>query len=221
MLCVLDDGSRYGEWLRLRADVTVIGRSEGDVRIPHDAAISARHAQIIRQRGPQGYRWVLADLQSTNGTFVRVGSTYLRHENEILVGGGCYRFEAGSASAPAANSPEAPPQSTRPWSGVVPPVRSLVPSLVEVSPAGPLNRIPLTLPEYWIGRDAEACAIARPDDILAGARHARLYRDAKGQWHVENNKSVNGLWLRIVEPVVLNVACQFRLGEQQFIFRGA
>ena len=75
MLCVLDDGKLDGEWLRLRADRTVIGRTDGDVRIPHDGLISGRHAEIVRQRVPNGYRWLLADLQSTNGTFVRIGST--------------------------------------------------------------------------------------------------------------------------------------------------
>jgi pSer/pThr/pTyr-binding forkhead associated (FHA) protein len=218
LLCVLDDGRADGEWVRLRADVTVIGRTEGDVRIPHDAAISGQHAQLVRQRCPQGYRWALVDLRSTNGTFVRIGSTILRNENEWIIGSGRYRFEAGAPPAPAVDAPGAPPQTTQAWSGAVP-VRSLVPSLVEMSPAGPVNRVALTLPEYWIGRDAKTCAIARPDDVLVNARHARLYRDPKGQWHIENNKSLNGLWLRIMEPMPLGTACQFRVGEQRFIFR--
>lgn len=217
MLCVLDDGKLEGEWVRLRADQTVIGRTEGDVRIPHDGLLSGRHAQLVRQRTANGYRWTLVDLQSTNGTFVRIGSTLLRHENEVIIGGGRYRFEAAGA-APALDVPGAPAQSTQAWSGT--PVRALVPSLVEITPAGPVNRLALTLSEYWIGRDAKTCAIARPDDVLVNGRHARLHRDAKGQWHIENNKSLNGLWLRIMEPMPLGSACQFRLGEQRFIFRG-
>ena len=100
LLCVLDDGRSDGEWVRLRADVTVIGRIEGDVRIPHDGLISGRHAELVRQHGPSGYRWVLVDLQSTNGTFVRIGSSVLRNENEVIIGSGRYRFEAGAAPAP-------------------------------------------------------------------------------------------------------------------------
>jgi pSer/pThr/pTyr-binding forkhead associated (FHA) protein len=219
LLCVLDDGQSDGEWVRLRADATVIGRTDGDIRLPHDGLVSGRHAQVIRQRGPNGYRWALVDLQSTNGTFVRVGSTILRHENEVLIGSGRYRFEAGVPPVlPPPEAPGAAPQTTQAWSGAAP-VRSLVPSLVELSPAGPVQRFTLTLPEYWIGRDARTCALARPDDVLVSARHARLYRDAKGQWHVENNKSLNGLWLRIVEPMPLGGACQFRVGEQRFLFR--
>jgi pSer/pThr/pTyr-binding forkhead associated (FHA) protein len=216
LLCVLDDGKPDGEWVRLRADRTVLGRAEGDVRIPHDGLISGRHAEIVRQRAAKGYRWFLVDLQSTNGTFVRIGSTPLRHESELLIGAGRYRFEAGAAPDPAAAS-EAPTQTTRAWSNQ--PMGALVPSLAEVTPAGPVQRFPLTLPEYWVGRDAQRCAIARPDDALTNARHARLYRDGKGQWHAENNKSLNGLWLRVTEPMPLGSACRFRLGEQQFIFR--
>ncbi len=217
LLCVLDDGMPDGEWVRLRADVLTIGRSDGEVRIPHDGLLSGRHAQIIRQRGHNNCRWLLADLQSTNGTFVRIGSSVLRHESEVIVGSGRYRFEVAAGAAPAAAPAGTPPQTTQAWTGA--PVRSLVPALVEITPAGPANRFPLSLPEYWIGRDARTCAIARPDDTLADARHARLYRDPKGQWHLENNKSLNGLWLRITEPMPLGNACQFRLGEQRFLFR--
>jgi hypothetical protein len=97
-------------------------------------------------------------------------------------------------------------------------MRGLVSSWVELGPAGPVNRVALTLAEYWIGRDV-TCAIARPDDVLLNARHARLYRDEKGQWHLENNRSINGLWLRTTAAMPLTRACQFRLGEQVFIFR--
>jgi pSer/pThr/pTyr-binding forkhead associated (FHA) protein len=219
LLCVLDDGKLDGEWVRLRADRVVIGRTEGDVRIPHDGLISGRHAEIVRERRSQGPRWLLTDLQSTNGTFVRIGSTPLRHGNELLIGAGRYRFEVGAVPADAGPpaAPGAPLPATQAWS--TQPLQGLVPSLVEVSPAGPVQRFSLTLPEYWIGRDPQNCAIARPDDFLVNTRHARLYRDAKGHWHIENNKSLNGLWLRIVEPMPLGSACRFRLGEQQFIFR--
>lgn len=216
LLCVLDDGKTDGEWVRLRAERTVIGRTDGEVRIPHDGAISGQHAELVRQRIGNGFRWSLVDLKSTNGTYVRIGSSILRHENEFLIGAGRYRFEAAS-SAIAPSPTGTPMQTTQPWSGA--PIHAFVPSLVELGPAGPLHRINLTLPEYWIGRDAKSCPIARSDDVLVNARHARLYRDAKGQWHIENNKSLNGLWLRIVEPMPLGSACQFRMGEQRFIFR--
>jgi hypothetical protein len=53
---------------------------------------------------------------------------------------------------------------------------------------------------------------------LVNSRHARSYRHAKNQWHVENNKSRNGLWVRI-DQIPLTASCQFQLREQRFILR--
>jgi hypothetical protein len=217
LLCVLDDGKQDGEWFRLRADRTVIGRAGADVCVPHDVLMSAQHAEIVRQQAPGGWRWLLADLQSTNGTFVRIGSSVLAHDNEFLVGAGRYRFEGGPGAA-AVQPPGPANESTQAWFS--PSVHPLVPSLVELSPAGPVHRFALTLPEYWLGRDP-SCAVARPDDPLVSPRHARLFRDTTGRWHVENNKSANGLWLAVKKGIPLSGACQFRLGEQRFLFRVA
>jgi pSer/pThr/pTyr-binding forkhead associated (FHA) protein len=214
LLCILDDGKPDGEWVRLRADRTVIGRSEGHVLIPHDGLVSGQHAEIVRQATEHGYRWVLLDLESTNGSFVRVHGTILRDNNELLIGGGRYRFENAPAAPVAVD--EGPALSTKAWTES--PVRSLLPSLVEVLVTGPGKRFPLAQPEYWIGRDAAACAIARPDDLLVSPRHARLHRNSKNQWHIESNKAPNGVWLRIDE-ITLGKACQIRLGEQKFLFR--
>lgn len=216
LLVILDDGKSDGEVVRLRADRTVIGRSEGDVIIPHDAQISGKHAEIVRERSAGGYRWILRDLGSTNGTLVRIGSTILRHDNELVVGSGRYRFEAAGEAAAAAPPAGTPTATTYAWGGS--PVQALAPSLVEMAPAGPVQRYLLTAAEYWIGRDAAACGIARPDDPYASPKHARLFRDAKGQWHAENTKSVNGLWLRM-DQITLARPCQLRLGEQQFLFK--
>ncbi|HZU37750.1 MAG TPA: FHA domain-containing protein [Gemmataceae bacterium] len=215
LLTVLDDGRTDGEVFRLRADHTVIGRTEGDIRIPHDFQISARHAEIARQKTSDGYRWLLVDLKSTNGTFVRIGNTVLHAGNEILIGSGRYCFEGGAAVSEAPEDAGGQP-TTQAWKGN--PVRSLVPSLVELAPSGPVQRHLLTLPEYWIGRDGTACAIARPDDTLVSPRHARLFRNPRGQWVAENKGSLNGLWLRVTQ-MSLNRACQLRVGEQRFLFR--
>ena len=45
-----------------------------------------------------------------------------------------------------------------------------------------------------------------------------VQRQPKGLWRIENNKTVNGLWLR-VDHITLTGSCQFRLGEQRFLFR--
>ena len=53
LLIALDDGKGDGEVVRLRTDRFVIGRTEGDLLIPHDQQISGRHVEITRQRAEQ------------------------------------------------------------------------------------------------------------------------------------------------------------------------
>src|SRR5262249_10934848 len=181
-----------GEWVRLRGERYVIGRSEGDIRIPDDGLMSARHAELSRQRLPTGVRWALHDLNSTNGTFVRIGGTPLVPGQQLLVGHTHLRLEAG----PAAGDGPAPT------------------ALVGVGRSA--RRFPLAEKVVWIGRDP-ACGVCLADDPCVSPKHARLSRDRKGRWRVENNKSRNGLWLRI-EQITLDTACQFQLGEQRFVF---
>jgi hypothetical protein len=215
LLCILDDGKQEGEWVRLRAARTSIGRSEGDVRIPHDVQMSARHAEIIREQTATGWRWLLQDAGSTNGTFVRVGNTILRNLSELRIGQGRYRFESAMSTPNAAMAVEIAAATQLPQPAAI---GSLVPSLVEIAAAGPQQRFRLTLPEYWFGRDPAQAGIVRADDPFVDARHARFFRDKSGHWQVSNNDSINGLWLRI-KTIPLDKACQFLLGEQRFIFR--
>jgi hypothetical protein len=215
MLCILDDGKQQdGEWARLRAERTLIGRTDGEVRIPHDVQMSARHAEVVREQTTTGWRWLLVDVGSTNGTFVRIGNTVLRNGNELIIGQGRYRFESGLA-APAKGTAAAETSGVTqiPQSAV-----GLVPALVEITPAGPGQRFGLSQPEYWFGSDPQTATLVRGDDHFVDAQHARFFRDKSGQWHVANNASVNGLWLRI-KTIALDKACQFRLGEQRFLFR--
>jgi pSer/pThr/pTyr-binding forkhead associated (FHA) protein len=213
MLCILDDGCESGEWRRLRADRTVIGRVEGDVIVPHDSMISSRHAEISRQHEQGRYRWYLADLNSTNGVFLRVGGAILKPGQQFLIGGRVYRFDM-----PAEESPqeEEKPAGTRGWQSVAP--TNLFPTLVEVEYKGDGRRFTLEKNEIWIGRDPGACSLHVPDDPFMSPRHARVYRDTQGRWHVENARSRNGTWVRI-EKFPLDADCQFQLGEQRFLFK--
>jgi hypothetical protein len=47
VLTVCDDGKLEGESIRIRDARFVIGRTEGDLRIPIDARISSRHAKSL------------------------------------------------------------------------------------------------------------------------------------------------------------------------------
>src|SRR5262249_32438237 len=95
LLIVLDDGRDDGETIRIRTDRFVIGRTDGDLRIGHDGLMSARHAELSRTASDGGSQWVLTDLGSTNGTFVRVGNALLKSGYEFILGRSRYRFECG------------------------------------------------------------------------------------------------------------------------------
>ena len=216
LLNVLDDGKSEGECHRLRNERYVLGRSEGDILIGHDNMISSRHAELVRLREDEGYRWYLQDLESSNGTFVRIGGGRLTDQAELILGRGHYRFEAGAATENKDAQAAPPRHSTDAWQAE--PLRTAIPAFAELSPAGTVKRHPLMLAEYWIGRNHVQCAISRPHDMWMNPRHARLYRNAKGIWHIENHHSLNGVWLR-VDRIGLDNYCQFRLGEQVFMFR--
>lgn len=216
LLIVLDDGRDDGETIRIRGDRFVIGRSDGDLRIGHDAIMSARHAELSRAVGDAGPQWVLTDLDSTNGTFVRIGNALLKSGHEFILGRSRYRFDSGRADEAPAPPPNTPAGATRSWI----PERDAagLPSLIELATANDGPRVPLTKSEYWIGRDARTCAIVPRGDPYVCPRHARVYRDEKNRWHLANHHSVNGVWLR-VEKMQLDRGCQFLLGEQRFLFR--
>src|SRR5438309_4733946 len=137
----------------------------------------------MRERTAGGFRWVLKDLSSTNGTYVRVGGTVLVDQAEFIVGRGRYRFEAGTVGqGTTTDAPGLLAGGTVAWGNDS--NRSIVSTVVEIVPAGNGQRLALSQTEYWIGRDPKCCALARPDDLLVNTRHARLYGDPKGLWRI-------------------------------------
>ena len=70
-------------------DRFVIGREAGDLRVADDPYLSGEHVSVRRV----GARYVLSDLDSSNGTFIRIRSEVeLRPGDEILIGGQVFRF---------------------------------------------------------------------------------------------------------------------------------
>jgi pSer/pThr/pTyr-binding forkhead associated (FHA) protein len=215
VLTVFDDGKSEGEVLRLRADRFVIGRSEGDFLIPHDTLISARHLEITRHRVGEQYRWVLTDLQTKNGLFIRVSRIAMADGAEFLAGKGRYRFEASRSTQPNTVDylpADAQRGSTQPHGADADALTN--PALVELADEKVLSRLPLTKAEYWIGRDP-VCSICRAGDPFVEPRHVRLLREANGAWQAQNNKSPNGLWYRVPQITVTDT-CLFQIGEQRF-----
>lgn len=218
-LTVFDDGKTEGEMIRVRSGRFIIGRTEGDLLIPHDELISTRHVEITRQQLVGGYRWVITDLQSTNGLFIRVSRTNLANGSEFLVGSGRYRFDApeGDPVETVDHLPSAPgiSGSTRGWEQKAP--LSSPPALAELVPGGIGNRIVLVRPEYWIGTDS-SCDMCRPSDPFCELKHVRVSRNSKGGWQAVHHKTLNGLWYRVSQTTVESTV-SFLIGEQRFRLR--
>jgi pSer/pThr/pTyr-binding forkhead associated (FHA) protein len=218
VLTVCDDGKLDGEVIRIRDQRFVVGRTEGDLKIPIDGRISSRHVEITLQTVGGLHRWVVTDLQSTHGMFVRVSRTVLADRAEFLVGNGRYRFDSPQALADATVAQVADPAvsgATQGWAGSPSPFRP--PAVTELIGNEMGNRMPLVKPQYWIGADP-TCSICRPDDPFCEPRHVRLFRSPNGSWYAEHNRTQNGLWLRMSQIVVDSVV-RFQIGEQRFLLK--
>jgi len=212
ILTVIDDGSiDDGEQIRIRKDRFVIGRSSGDLTIPNDATMSSRHAEI-RLTTSRGQReWTLHNLESVNGTFVRVGTAALAYDTIILLGSRRFRLEKPSAAA-ASELPgsdtlpiDQPADSRKDW-----------PTLVESSGKPNALRFPLRSPKVTIGRTWGGCDI-QLDDPLVAAVHAELVADGSGTWKLIGKTTRNGVWVN-TPATALASCCFFQCGEQRFKF---
>ena len=217
LLTVLDDGEDSGQVIRIRGASFLIGRVEGDLVIPHDPGISGRHAAIVRSDDGRG-RWMLVDLESTNGTFARASHGVLKHRQEFLIGGRRLRFDDPPARSATAPADEGPGRAvTQKWQILTPTGPGPGASLVELLPEGEGRRHPLGGDEIWIGRDPRGCHVVL-DDPMVSPRHAKVARNDRGQWVVSNARSRNGLWMRITE-VPLDRGGYFQCGEQRFVIK--
>jgi hypothetical protein len=195
VLIAVDDNQTTGEWRRIRSPRYMIGRTEGDMVIPHDIAMSQRHAEVRLVRKEDGFRWYLHDLKSSNGTFVLFDEVRLNKGDQLLVGSRRFLFDV-----PFCDPAEGPPV------------------LIEIVRNGTGHRIELSGDEVLLGRDPNRCPAFLADDPLIEPEHARVCRNAAtGRWHVQRLNSRNGTWYR-VSKVRLCHGCWFLLGEQRFRF---
>lgn len=209
-LLLLDDGvAAEGELVRLRDQVTIIGRSDGQIRLPHDPLVSGRHAEIVRDGTPTAPRWILRDLASANGTFVRCIATVLRPDRLVLIGSRRFRFETPGAGSPGADA------DTRLATAAEWPA-DLWPVLVEASDSAAPIRLRLHGPQLLLGRPGFGNQLELDDPLLAG-RHARISYDATGAWRLEALPSKNGIWAQI-GAIRLATMGRFQCGEQRFLF---
>ena len=72
----------------LLGDSCTLGRERGDINFPDDGYVSGLHARVALRDG----RVFLADLGSSNGTFIKVnGERAIGHESFVLLGQQLFR----------------------------------------------------------------------------------------------------------------------------------
>jgi pSer/pThr/pTyr-binding forkhead associated (FHA) protein len=80
------DGSAFPVF----GDAVVLGRERGDILFPEDGYVSGTHARISYRDG----RFYLADLGSSNGTFLRIrGERQLRTGSYLLMGQQLFKLQ--------------------------------------------------------------------------------------------------------------------------------
>ena len=193
LLKVYHDGMRSCEVRVIVKSQFVLGRDTGDYVVPHDPQVSGRHAEIQRRQYPGGrWRWHLVDLDSTNGTFVRVDRARLKHDDELFLGGERYLVRESPTGF----------------------------ALQHVMPEREGECWQITN-DVWLGRNPQTELMPMHQDRFMDVEHARLAAepDASGsvRWTITDNQSRNGIWLRVSE-IGLTRSCAFQLGEQRFGF---
>jgi len=206
LLVIFDDGSQtQGETVRLRSQVTEIGRVRGDVIIPQDPDISSLHAAIECVGEFPSVRFRLRDLESTNGTFVRQASAALHHEMELILGSHRYRWLEKNSTG-----------------------RSIA-TLMRIDDERKFDLQPGRA--YDIGRSLSAnndgqnlcnSQIEIEADPFLSLHHATIQlRSIEGHrmaWDIFDHASANGVWCR-VQDCWLDEPTEFMCGEQRFLFR--
>ena len=211
ILTVLDDGSvDEGEQIRIRKDSFVIGRSSGDLVIPNDTTVSGRHAEIRLTTSSGQRQWMLHNLESVNGTFVRVNTANLVDDAIIILGSRRFRLEK-----PVLKDPEPPDRNTLRMDQQAG-SEQVWPSLIEASAKPNCLRFPLQAPRITAGRKGSGCDI-QLDDPLIATLHAELVADASGGWKIVAKPTRNGVWVNTT-ATPLTSCCFFQCGEQRFKF---
>jgi hypothetical protein len=212
VLTLLDDGARDdGEDVRIRSEVFAIGRTAGDLRLPHDPAVSSAHAEIRRASWRGGYQWTLHDVGSLNGTFARCVRVVL-HDTAVVILGS-RRFRVINPLRPPTQDPSAG-QTNLLDNKHIPAM--VFPVLEELSGKANPMQVPLRSDRLTLGRSGGGADVELQDPLLAH-HHATLTRQRDGSWLLTAEHTRNGVWVSTL-AVTLTSQCHFRLGEQIFRF---
>jgi pSer/pThr/pTyr-binding forkhead associated (FHA) protein len=209
LVVIAQDGTP-GRRYDLIHEQTDVGREEGEVLLPHDPYVSARHARVSTRAG----RFFIRDLDSVNRVYLRLrGPEPLRHADLLLIGLEVLRFETVSDAerglGPATErgtqlfgspcSPRYARLSQRTMEGVT------------------RNVYYLSQDETIIGR--ESGDIVFTNDAFMSRRHAAISRNpVDSTFTVTDLRSSNGTYLAIRGEVELDDGDYLRVGQHLFRF---
>ena len=179
---------------------TIIGRSDGDWVCPDDGRMSRRHSELTLE----GKHLYLADLGSTNGTYVRLPSRYRLSKGDcVLIGNEL--FQVNSASAKQSDETE----GTLLFGEDIP--KS---DLTLVDPRGPvIQEVVFKKDRTVVGRGA--ADLSFPQDAGLSEQHAAFVQLPQGLY-LEDLGSARGTYIRIKDRRELREGDKFLVGEQVF-----
>ena len=231
-LVMFDDGSYEGETIRIRADVTTIGRSGCDVTIPHDLMIAGHHLTILREIKGGQFRWIIKNNGDTSGFWIRTRRVDLRDGTEFIAGNHRFRFQDGKALDPSVQEALVQrlengsfPGANTIQDGGYASIENFAFRLDdEAAPVKNRNGMRLNLidGEYWIGRGS-MCALQVPEDLFLATKHVSIRKDLESsssvatKWVARTDGGPNGMWTNTKE-IVVNKSCTFQIGEQRCRF---
>lgn len=208
-----DDGQ--AEVIRVRSTPLVIGRMDCDVTIPHDTMMSSRHAEITLQQKQDRWVWVIQDLKSMNGIFVKCRQPRsLPNGSELLIGSGRYQFRAPETTSPEMTSVTHGKLSkgTSPHRPVSP--NKEKPRLVAIDQEGRETDYRIGTDPATIGSD-KLCDIVLEDSLVSG-RHVQIFTKEPNAWWMKDLNSRNGVLMR-VQVIHCVTNSMFQLGGQRFL----
>ncbi|MFI5289347.1 MAG: FHA domain-containing protein [Polyangia bacterium] len=86
-LAVVVGRDQDGSAFPLYGDAVILGREHGDITFPEDGYVSGTHARVSFRDG----RYWLSDLNSSNGTFVRIRERVIPSGGQVLLGQQLFR----------------------------------------------------------------------------------------------------------------------------------